>query len=406
MPDELDPEGVKHPHVIEPEPRIARLRRWLKTPAKLRTWAELRDWLTTLALPSTNGGRVAVAVIVVLLLVPLWLWYASGQKDDKGAVTYPHASLINPILGGLGALFLIYAAIRQARTATKQAQIAADRHAAQTNADLQRRTTETFSTAVEQLGSEKMEVRVGGIYTLERLAIEALASPQPADHTADEGRGPDLYWTVMETLTAFVRERARCKEPDTSASETVMRYYEDARPDRTEPATDVAAVLSVIRRRPEAGRARERQRAWWLLDFRATDLRGADLRQAHLERAILTEAHLEGAFFVFAYLEGANLIRAHLEDGRLGSAHCQGANFSDAHLQGAHFARTHLKGAHFGGAHLEGADLSGAHLDGVHSLDEASGDARTRLPTVIARPAHWPPYDPNAPEPKRADRSA
>ena len=49
-------------------------------------------------------------------------------------------------------------------------QIASDRHEAQTGADVQRRITETFSKAVEQLGSEKMEVRVGGIYTLERLA--------------------------------------------------------------------------------------------------------------------------------------------------------------------------------------------------------------------------------------------
>lgn len=91
-----------------------------------------------------------------------WFWYASGEKDDKGVVTYPHASLINPILAGLGGLFLIYAAIRQA-------QVAADRHAAQTSADLQRRITETFSKAIEQLGKDKLEVRLGGIYALGRL---------------------------------------------------------------------------------------------------------------------------------------------------------------------------------------------------------------------------------------------
>jgi hypothetical protein len=62
MPDELDSEGLKQPIVMEPEPRIAQLRRWLKTPAKLRTWAEVRGWLmTTLALPSTNGGRLSAA---------------------------------------------------------------------------------------------------------------------------------------------------------------------------------------------------------------------------------------------------------------------------------------------------------------------------------------------------------
>jgi pentapeptide repeat protein len=326
-------------------PRLEQARQWLTAPREPLTWAALRAklTLTTLPLPRTNGGRLAMLVGVGVLLLLALLWYASGQPDDKGVVTYPHASLINPILGGLGALFLIYAAIRQARTAgaqaeiaRKQAQIAADRHAAQTNADLQRRTTETFSKAVEQLGSEKMEVRVGGIYILERLAGETVASP------AEEGSGPDLYWTAMETLTAFVRERARWKKPEPSAPEVVVPT----------PATDIAAVLEVLRRRPAAGRERETLRDWHL-DLRMTDLRGADLSLAHLAGADLSLAHLEGA----------NLIGAHLE------------------------------GAYLGFAYLAGADLIGAHLEGANLLG-AIGDAKTRLPTGVARPIGWPPYAP------------
>jgi hypothetical protein len=46
-----------------------------------------------------------------------------GYQADRAEVAQdlPHAGLINPILGGLGAHFLIYAAIRQARTATEVA---------------------------------------------------------------------------------------------------------------------------------------------------------------------------------------------------------------------------------------------------------------------------------------------
>jgi hypothetical protein len=93
------------------------------------------------------------------------------------------------VVGGLVA----WAALRQARAANRQAEIASQRHEAQTEADQQRRITESFSKAIEQLGSEKLEVRVGGIYTLERISRESRS-----DH-----------WPVMETLTAFVRERAR-----------------------------------------------------------------------------------------------------------------------------------------------------------------------------------------------------
>ena len=67
------------------------------------------------------------------------------------------------------------------------------RHFAQTEADRQRRIVETFSKAVEQLGSDKLEVRVGAIFALERISKES----------------PDDYWTIMEVLTAFVRERMR-----------------------------------------------------------------------------------------------------------------------------------------------------------------------------------------------------
>ena len=56
-----------------------------------------------------------------------------------------------------------------------------------------RRITESFSKATEQFGSDKLEVRLGGIYTLERIS-----QGSPSD-----------YWTVMENLTAFIRERTR-----------------------------------------------------------------------------------------------------------------------------------------------------------------------------------------------------
>jgi len=85
-----------------------------------------------------------------------WDWYAA------------HSDKINPIVAGLGGAALVWAAIRQARTATR-------RHYEQTRSDQQRRLTESFSKAVEQLASDKIEARLGGIYTLERLAIEAIA---------------------------------------------------------------------------------------------------------------------------------------------------------------------------------------------------------------------------------------
>ena len=183
----------------------------------------------------------------------------------------------------------------------------------------------------------------------------------------------------METLTAFVRERARWEEPEPSAPEMAAQsdlwqsgsQSNQARQQRPTPATDIAAVLEVLRRRPDAGREREKLRDW-RLDLRMTDLRGAYLYEAHLEGADLSGAHLEGADLSGAHLEGAYLLEAHLEA---------------PPLRGASRRRRPR------GAHLQGANLSGAHLEGA-DLRGTFDDAKTRLPDGVARPAGWPPYAP------------
>jgi uncharacterized protein YjbI with pentapeptide repeats len=446
--------------------------RWLIDQGDPLTWASLRAKLITLKLPKTYAGRLALLGGVALLLLPVLLWYAAEQKDDKGAITYPHASLINPILGGLGALLLIYAAIRQARTATeqaetarKQAQTASDRHEAQTEADRQRRITESFSKAIEQLGSDKLEVRLGGIYALERISQES----------------PKDFGTVMENLTAFVRERTRpeanrlAKPLDQRIADRAYSLWERAgRPegrsaefwrdavrqekDGEPPATDIAAVLTVIKRRDEEHRALE-TRDKMVLDFRQAVLRRANLSDAHLERADLSGAHLEGASLFGAHLEdtllrdahleGADLSEAHLERANLVNAHLEGADLSAAHLEDANFLGAHLESAGLGGAHLEraglleahledadlivahledtllrdahlegarllltdleGAILNEAHLEGAdlsdaeglaqRQIDRAFGDEATKLPEGLSRPAHWTaPKDGTAPE--------
>jgi hypothetical protein len=108
-------------------------------------------------------------------------------------------------------------AIRNARATTRQAETASSRHDEQTKADQLRRITETYSKAVEQISSEKIEQRLGGIYTLERISREILSLGSPTD-----------YWTIMETLTAFVRDRAHWGEPDVDATgEEIAHFSED-----------------------------------------------------------------------------------------------------------------------------------------------------------------------------------
>ncbi len=57
--------------------------------------------------------------------------------------------------------------------------------------------TDRYTKAIERLGSDKLDVRIGGIYALERVARDSAR-----DHP-----------TVIEVLAAFIREHSHQKLP-------------------------------------------------------------------------------------------------------------------------------------------------------------------------------------------------
>ena len=88
-------------------------------------------------------------------------------------------------------------------------------------------------------------------------------------------------------------------------------------------------------------------------------------------------------------LAGADLIGA-----RLGGASLRGANLRGAYLIGADLTGTDLRLADLTGADCRDADLSRADLSSSlflvpAQLDAARGDASTKLPPSLTRPAHW-----------------
>ncbi len=197
--------------------------------------------------------------------------------------------------------------------------------------------TDLYTKAIEQLGSDRLEVRLGGIYALERIARQS---------EKDHG-------TIMEVLIAYVRENAPWP-PETLAEARKKRSWAKTKDEKVSPPerwgeitikpdADVQAVLTVIGRRSRTYEKGEKK----FLDLRKTDLRGAELRDAHLEGANLVKAHLEGADFWKARLEGAKLRYADLKKAEFWEAHLDGADLMFAHLEGAHFWKAHLEGANF-----------------------------------------------------------
>src|SRR5664279_3293432 len=91
-----------------------------------------------------------------------------------------------------------------------------------------------------------------------------------------------------------------------------------------------------------------------------------------------------------------NRRRADLVGAKLGGADLRGADLRGSYLIGADLRRADLRSADLLGADLRATDLRGADLrDSLFltqfQINAAIGDAGTRLPGPLTRPAHWSP---------------
>ena len=114
----------------------------------------------------------------------VWLFISPGTTTQKK----DFAQLMAQIAGGGALLFGLYFTGRRVEISQRTLEAQQDQQ-----------VTERFTRAIDQLGAtdeqgnKKLEIRLGGIYALERIARD---SP-----------GRD-YATVMEVLSAYVRENA------------------------------------------------------------------------------------------------------------------------------------------------------------------------------------------------------
>jgi len=86
---------------------------------------------------------------------------------------------------------------------------------------------------------------------------------------------------------------------------------------------------------------------------------------------------------------GADLIGADLRGADLRATDLRGALLIGADLRAADLRVADLIGADLRGADLRGADLRGALFVTGPQLGAARGDAATRVPAALDRPAHW-----------------
>ncbi|MEM0977623.1 MAG: pentapeptide repeat-containing protein [Pseudomonadota bacterium] len=295
-------------------------------------------------------------------------------------------------------------------------------------------TEKAFKPAMIQKTEPNIEVRIGALLSLERIAQQRL----------------DWHVHIMEIICAYIRENAPASEAK-DLSEELIQHPDFIRDPTSHiwtnwltsvPATrgDIATALQIVHRRnpeqrrieAEYGGSNEtypydnpapnftdttdlaeyrlgavkhrnfldsyrgyrpdlRRTNFQKAELGSFNLHGVLLDNARLEGSILSEAQMQGASLQDANLQGADLRRAtlnfsyfldaklqgaYLEDAELRCAHFENANMHNAYLVGARMQVCNLESAELQradllGAELEAADLEGAELSDYTNLSQA-----------------------------------
>jgi hypothetical protein len=232
-----------------------------------------RPWV--IALAYLLGLAAVVAIILAAWKLPSLL-YGDVSEASPDARLQAASSFRTALIAGLAGLAALGSLAMATRTyrLTQQGQI-----------------TDRYAKAIEQLGSENLDIRLGGIYSLERIAKDS----------AHDGA------TIAEVLTAFIRGRAPWPpaRPDQPSEDTPIKEI----PFLRYRAPDVQAALTALGRQPSMTASQP-------LNLSDTDLRRADLSNADLQTARLLGVQLQGANIRAAQLQRVDLRHAELHEAR------------------------------------------------------------------------------------------
>lgn len=339
----------------------------------------------------------------VLLLIAAWFglsWLLGSPPHAKPKPLDTTAQLellklVFALVAGVGALVALVTAYRRQRIdeaageRAERIQAHAEQVAQAAAHDAtERRVTELYGQAVEQLGHDKAAVRLGGLYSLERLA---------QDH-------PTHRQTVTDVICAYLR----------------MPYH---LPSNTEPGTPPVETDTAARQELQVRLAAQRflerhlainsndlSDAYWsnlTIDLTEAHLINFNLSYCNIHHIELTKSRFTGGarfdrarFSGGAWFEGAqfnggaDFDRAQFdEDARFeesqfsGDTQFQGVSFSEnVHFDGARFSGdAEFNGAEFGGntwfkkaQFSKDASFNGAQFGGNAEFNGAqfNGDAR------------------------------
>ena len=182
-----------------------------------------------------------------------------------------------------------------------------------------------YSTGVQNLKHNSIEVRLKAISELEQLAKESRDSEEI------------LIDEITETLCSHLR--------NITCTEEYLKAHRD------EPSVETTTILKVLTQGDDNP-----------FDSSEFELNGVHLSGANLSQANLSEAYLRDANLTGANLSQADFWGAYVSEVDFTGADLSRADLSEAYLRDANLTGADLSEVDLSGANLNNADLSGTNL--------------------------------------------
>ncbi|KZK77953.1 Pentapeptide repeats (8 copies) [Pseudovibrio sp. W64] len=287
-------------------------------------------------------------IIAAAFSAPFLVWRSIvAQKNADTAVQSQITDRINKAVEGLGAEKIVKKTIETPEYQKKDGKWMLDKDGNPKPA-LRPDGTPIIDREVYESSVPNLEVRIGAIYALERIAQDSLR-----DHLQ-----------IMEILCAYIRENA----PVVNLDPTELPLSE------VTPRVDIQAAINVIGRR-SSEQLRMEQENKFRLNLSATDLSGVDFRSGNFTAALFVKSRLEFANFQDCelngtYLSGALLNFAIFRGAILKGTRCDRVIFNRPTVPSGSMYPVSLANGFFLLAKVYGVSFRGADLSAAEFLSD------------------------------------
>lgn len=299
--------------------------------------------------------------------------------DRSGAANLGAGALI---VAMLGSPLVIWATILKHRTVSFQKE---------------GHMTDRISKAVEQLGAEKtvklegkeqtqsnIEVRVGGLLSLERIANDSMKFDNGRDHVL-----------VMRIICAYLRQNSPANDLTLpTAGATLL----------ASPKLDIRQAAEILKRR-SVRQLEQEEKEKYRLDLRRVNLDDVDMSNGNFSGAMFDESRLHYTDMRKTDLTGARFVGATIAEAIFAGSTLKGVKFQKARLSdrvaddglGLTYAR--VESLEVFGADLRGLSRFLASADNGNIKTALIGDAATTLPFLFVPTAEDRRTDAKTPKP-------